>query len=95
MSNYDIDYFIAKFEAIPEENWCRAHYTDYAGRHCAIGHCGGRIGHETEESKALSSIFGARVLVTYVNDNSGAHPKEAILNALRDIKNDGHFEREE
>lgn len=35
---YDVDYFIRKFKAIPEERWM----TDVLGRngiHCAIGHC--------------------------------------------------------
>lgn len=37
--NYDVDYFINKFEAIPEEMWCVGLWVDSEGRKCALGHC--------------------------------------------------------
>lgn len=36
---YDIDYFINKFEAIPEEKWTKGMFENN-GKHCANGHCG-------------------------------------------------------
>lgn len=36
---YNVDYFIKKFEAIPEEKWCIDDQNDDYGRHCAYGHC--------------------------------------------------------
>lgn len=54
---YDVQYFINKFEAIPEDEWVvgaliRGH------KLCANGHCGVRVYTEgTEESKAMFFIF--------------------------------------
>ncbi len=38
---YDVDYFIAKFTAIPEERWCIGRLTKLhlVEQHCAFGHC--------------------------------------------------------
>jgi hypothetical protein len=41
MTTYTAEYFIRKFEAIPEEKWCVNEFR--AGRKkCALGHCGVR-----------------------------------------------------
>lgn len=68
---YDVTYFIKKFEAIPEEDWIINQQQDKRGRRCAYGHCmpvgykplgedywvGGRLpGHETPEGKSLLPI---------------------------------------
>jgi hypothetical protein len=37
---YDADYFINKFSAILDEQWCIRDFDDGRGRHCALGHCG-------------------------------------------------------
>jgi|SRR6185369_2141332 len=37
--NYDIDYFIRKFEAIPEEKWIEGAQIDQQGNSCALGWC--------------------------------------------------------
>lgn len=37
---YDVDYFIKKFEAIPEGMWICGDFSDGNGRHCAQGFCG-------------------------------------------------------
>lgn len=34
----DVQYFIDKFEAIPEEKWCIGIQVDEEGRRCALGH---------------------------------------------------------
>lgn len=60
---YDVDYFIKKFEAIPESNW--AVYTQYdleTGARCAFGHCTTRKsdymdGDTTLEGQSLMSVF--------------------------------------
>lgn len=36
---YTIDFFIKKFEAIPDANWTTGVYKDFCGNKCAIGHC--------------------------------------------------------
>lgn len=39
---YDVDYFINKFKAIPKEKWIKGGLFDYphTGNHCALGHLG-------------------------------------------------------
>lgn len=62
-------YFINKFEAIPEEEWTIGTQQDVSGKRCALGHCmpkeeklkGGMDftgwGHETREGQALKNLF--------------------------------------
>jgi len=59
---YDVDYFISKFQAIPEEGYCIGELDDTYGAHCANGWCG--VTYEAlhnanfnEETKALQKIF--------------------------------------
>jgi hypothetical protein len=99
---YTVDYFIAKFESIPEDKWLESDlYVN--GRSCALGHCGHRINAETvnEETSALVSLFikifrnphtpGVFEPVWGVNDGfdnryQQSTPKQRILAALWDIK---------
>lgn len=37
---YDVEYFINKFETIPEEQWCMYEFENSIGQRCALGHCG-------------------------------------------------------
>lgn len=92
--NYDVDYFIKKFEAIPEELWIMC-YAFIDGKCCALGHCGVRENNssytETDESSAISSLFGSRTMVWKINDGADYKyrqptPKQRILAALYDIK---------
>lgn len=89
-------YFINKFEAIPEDQWCVDEYENQDGCKCAYGHCGVNIGNTTDEGFALHEIIhsGLRVFVDMVNDGSAigynqATPKQRILAALRDAKSKG------
>lgn len=94
--NYDVDYFIEKFKAIPEELWCVGSYS-IREQHCALGYCGEQAGSRTEEGKSLSII--TENAVSSINDNLDnryrqSTPKQRILAALEDIKK-GTYEREE
>lgn len=63
----DAQYFINKFEAIPEEKWCIGEFKDEKGAKCANGHCGVTQLHPfylTRESRALQRVF-ANVIVHY------------------------------
>lgn len=90
--NYTREYFINKFEAIPDELWCVGAFTDGAGRHCAYGHCGAkRYSEHTIEGISLRFLLSANV--ARINDNLhgqyshlGSTPKERILNALKELK---------
>jgi len=70
---YNVDYFIKKFSAIPEERWCVRMFDNGQGQNCAFGHLGARTGHigalETggffnkvlfPEARALQELFVAR-----------------------------------
>lgn len=89
---YTVDYFIEKFEKIPDEKWLIGEFGDGAGSHCALGHCGmGKDWAYTNESRALVGVFHSCPYdVEDVNDGIpveyGHTPKERILNALREIK---------
>jgi len=94
-TNYTLEYFIQKFEAIPEKNWCTdVWYRDDAC--CAIGHCGVKAYVFTEdlnEAHALRDILAVDHVIKVANINDGSNsrykqptPKQRILAALYDIK---------
>lgn len=94
---YDVDYFIRKFEAIPEDNWWIGEYNDEDGnRFCAYGHCGLRsksLNRQNKEADALYALFCSDVksIVADINDGKDIRylqptPKQRILAALYDIK---------
>lgn len=104
-SKYTIDYFISKFESIPEDKWTTGIYQDEEDRFCVLGHCGFRSTIDdsnyfcteiNEEGDALiklmSPFFPSPPLI---NDgqgdyiNLGKTPKARILNALNKIKMKG------
>lgn len=97
-TQYDVNYFIRKFEAIPEGEWHSGNYYNHdKTRFCALGHCGGRIRNDgcaesTDESRSLGDLFiHCGLLVGFINDGRHGHypqptPKQRILAALADIK---------
>lgn len=99
MENFTVDYFIKKFEAIPEEKWMVGEFKDNEGRFCALGHCGQRMGMSCneipDESWTLRSLFAwtmNRFSVTNINDGKDYNyqqptPKQRVLAALYDVKN--------
>lgn len=99
---YDVDYFIKKFEAIPEDKWCTGSLGGN-GKHCALGHCGmTRTIDATYEATMLAELFVKYLRVhkfeydwvfhtVYpINDSKLKYnlptPKQRILAALHDIK---------
>jgi hypothetical protein len=97
MEQYTVDYFIQKFEAIPEHKWYIGGHVDPNDetRCCAYGHCGERRHKSiTLESQALFELFFQFGLhdVSEINDRrecgyNQTTPKQRILSALYDIKN--------
>ncbi len=60
MTTYNKAYFIAKFEAIPDERWCEGTLRGYkADDHCALGHCTHDLdpGRITPEAQALEDLM--------------------------------------
>jgi hypothetical protein len=99
---YDANYFINKFEAIPEDKWITGNYGT-EDRHCALGHCGvSRVFnnnnvkidfHATSEGSALWCLFNRTHVSSVIGINDGRHPdyqqptpKQRILAALYDIR---------
>ena len=84
---YNVNYFIKKFEAIPEDQWTTGSFRDEHGRKCALGHC--LTLHE--EQAALISLL--RYTTSEINDGERDRyqqptPKQRILAALNDVKNE-------
>jgi hypothetical protein len=91
-TQYTRDYFIAKFEAIPEELWTTGEFKE-GEKCCAFGHCGVNLDCcHNEESEGLIRLMLqlGEFVVTAIND--GEHPdyqqptpKQRILAALHDL----------
>jgi len=98
---YDVDYFIAKYESIPEDRWCTAKF-NVGNSSCALGHLGcywisSIESHAfiSDEAKILNTLmndfFNFETCVWGINDGySGKYqqptPKHRILAALYDIR---------
>lgn len=90
---YTVDYFIRKFEAIPEWRWCVGLINGPLGTHCALGHCTGNDSFPfTGEADSLARIFRTiEGMTSYINNGDDHRykqetPKQRILAALYDIK---------
>ena len=94
MKKYTIEYFLNKFENIPEDKWFTGtfHNADMT-KFCALGHCReikGNMSIASIESKALTELSNRNI--DLVNDglpgllldynNLGNHPKERVINYL-------------
>lgn len=90
---YGKAYFIAKFEAIPEERWTECgQYMDHEGRCCARGHLGESNTNTPDSSRALTRLFKGHGYVTAINDGRDSKyqqptPRARMLAALRDLPN--------
>lgn len=88
---YTLDYFIGRFEAIPEEQWCIKEPTDEAGRHDCWGHLGEvTLDTTSDEAKALYILVAKHGSLTQANDGVNGYvgntPKQRVLNFLNAIK---------
>lgn len=88
-----VDYFINKFNPIPEEKWITDKFIDDNNCCCAYGHCGARVtAGDTQESIYLWDLFHRNKLsVSMINDGTTtlfqqSTPKQRILAALYYIK---------
>lgn len=91
---YDVDYFIRKFEAIPENEWCEGSlYNEATKQSCALGHClpDFRYNSMSIISDEASGLMGVLNMTIPINNGKNPHyqqstPKQRILAALYDIK---------
>jgi hypothetical protein len=78
---YDVDYFIKKFQAIPEDLWIAGGLFTYMHRpeSCALGHCGLKevgyyptvLDEVPEEVQALIKLCGGKLSVIYSGCDMG------------------------
>lgn len=89
MKKYDVDYFIKKFEAIPEEKWYQGTYfNEDKTAFCALGHCGQKDYKHTKQSIALINIFkkADKALNVYnVNDGNYNWYSDVYIEGFRDF----------
>ena len=101
-TKYDVNYFINKFETIPDYEWCEGQCTKVLNnniQHCALGHCGVTKNMEgndlTDESKALIKLFGGNpnkpcyeggADAVISVNDGGPGSKQRILNKLKSLK---------
>jgi hypothetical protein len=87
--------FIAFFEAIPDDKWCKSEFQNDAGQCCARGHLGETAGYVTHDSDDLERLFFRHLGCSAALVNDGEHtasrfhqttPKARILAALREIE---------
>lgn len=95
---YDVDYFIKKFEAIPENKWCTHARDGVNGTHCAHGWCSPNTTYASLEEIALTIIAIQNPVFLEGRNGFGpinngcselykqTTPKQRILAVLRDIK---------
>lgn len=100
---YDVDFFIKKFEAIPEEKWCRGDRQNDKGQRCAHGHCYPEdadelqlsgFGFKNEDENSLIKLAKEAGYSGFAPINNGEDqryqqdtPKQRMLAVLNDIKN--------
>ena len=59
MSKFDVDYFINKLEAIPDELWATgAIRDDITGACCVLGHCGVKNVKDASELPERDKMYG-------------------------------------
>ena len=89
MAKYDVDYFIAKFKAIPASKWCISAY-GRDDKHCALGHCGvksdGFLTSVTSEAAQLECLVPNIVCVNDGDERFERSPRSRVLAALRELK---------
>lgn len=86
---YKAQFFINKFDAIPDEKWCMGKTVNDEGQHCAIGHA------KPDEIYSIFMLF-RNLGETPMNINDGKveayqqeTPRERIVAALKDIQEKG------
>ena len=90
---YNVDYFIEKFEAIPEDEWTKCKFK-IGNKCCALGHCGAEKFSDIPKKKMakdLENLFikYLKQRVYKINDSgykTFITAKDSVLAALKDIK---------
>lgn len=93
IKRHDLEYFIAKFEAIPEDKWLKGRFVSKHGEcKCALGYCGYRDGKTTQEGEYLLKLAWdiARInddkYKKYENLGFGSTPKQRVVNYLQSLR---------
>ena len=84
---YNKQYFIKKFEATKEDEWCKRTLINVLGQKCVLGMCGTTVINYTyifnDESVELAKLLGfiEPFQLAIINDLVGS-PRQAILDRL-------------
>lgn len=88
-TKYTANYFLKKFNAIPEEKWTTGSYSrSTGGKKCALGHCRETVDRSTMESRALRALFYRALVVGIITTNdtkmyfTEPTPKQRVMSAL-------------
>lgn len=81
---YTIEYFIEKFEKIPENKWCVDVLGNHLGQRCAQGHC-----MRDAEIKYLQSLHNKINLDIYIKTMRNINKEVRALNAIFGEDSDG------
>ena len=86
--------YAEKLKVIPTNQWCTGEYSDFEGRHCAVGHLTHHMGGMSPDAQAIENHFSSVLNrhVFGVNDEARAigrrvvhTPKRNILRALNRV----------
>lgn len=96
---YNLEFFINKFNDIPEDKWTVGTFVDDRGCMCAYGHCGfteSSLKNSTEESRALKRLDDdtrtEENSIVLINDDLinarsfGPTPKQRVVNYLKSLR---------
>ena len=90
VKKYSPEYFINKFENIPDYQWCIGMTKDPFGRHCALGHCGYNYTNShkrTTEADKLSKLLRNLAYITFdYNFDTISDPYSPVIKINDNLK---------
>jgi hypothetical protein len=86
---YTVDYFIDKFEAIPEPLWCVDNQLNDRGQSCAFGHCNPEF-NKGVRGEEYSAFFKLSISAEKIID-PGIHLRGYLTNGLLAEINNGNY----
>lgn len=92
--NYDLNYFIGKFENIPEHLWTTGTLEGTGNRHCCLGHCGMTMTTKaTEEADALAELVDKHLKLTILRKKGDCDFAFYTIFPINDNQNSDYKQR--
>lgn len=86
---YDVDYFINKFQSIPEELWLVRKFSD-GDKGCVNNHC---LRNGDDEFHALSKIFNSNANLFNTTDNYGLSKCDFVIQQCVNNGDDSNYQQ--